>query len=89
MFALKIAKNGGPRAVLRTAPSPKRPGSPVRRDHARRRVGTMASAHAFLTLRQLAWGTELFGPLLLTEEIVSQPLVYRDFQLHVPPAPAG
>jgi muconate cycloisomerase len=32
----------------------------------------LASAHAFLTLRQLTWGTELFGPLLLTEEIVRE-----------------
>lgn len=32
-------------------------------------------------------GTELFGPLLLTEEILEQPLVYRDFHLEVPNAP--
>jgi len=47
----------------------------------------LASAHAFLTLRQLTWGTELFGPLLLTEEIVNEPPQYRDFQLHVPRTP--
>jgi muconate cycloisomerase len=41
---------------------------PVRRHHARRWIGTLASAHAFLTLNKLTWDTELFGPLLLTEE---------------------
>lgn len=50
-------------------------------------VGTIAAAHAFATFRHLQWGTELFGPLLLTEEILAQPLQYRDFQLAVPAAP--
>ncbi len=42
-------------------------------------VGTAASAQVFSTLPKLAWGTELFGPLLLTEEILATPLVYGDF----------
>nr|WP_279819676.1 muconate/chloromuconate family cycloisomerase [Comamonas aquatica] len=50
-------------------------------------VGTVASAHVFATFRDLQWGTELFGPLLLTEEILIQPLQYQDFQLAVPTAP--
>ncbi len=50
-------------------------------------IGTLASAHAFLTLRQLTWGTELFGPLLLTEEIVNEPPRYHDFHLHIPRTP--
>ncbi|MCF5545364.1 enolase C-terminal domain-like protein, partial [Pseudomonas salomonii] len=50
-------------------------------------IGTLASAHAFLTLNTLAWGTELFGPLLLTEDILTEPPVYRDFELHVSTAP--
>ena len=29
----------------------------------------------------------LFGPLLLTEDILSEPLVYKDFELHVPSTP--
>lgn len=50
-------------------------------------VGTAASAHLFATFPDLAWGTELFGPLLLTEEILATPLVYADFELTVPDAP--
>lgn len=50
-------------------------------------VGTIASAHVFSTFRELRWGTELFGPLLLTEEILAQPLEYKDFHLTVPTLP--
>ena len=50
-------------------------------------VGTAASAHLFSTLADLSWGTELFGPLLQTDEILAQPLVYADFSLHVPTGP--
>ncbi|CAM3924329.1 Muconate cycloisomerase 1 [Pseudomonas reidholzensis] len=88
IFALKIAKNGGPRAVLRTAQIAEAAGIALYGGTMLEgAIGTLASAHAFLTLRQLTWGTELFGPLLLTEEIVNEPPVYRDFQLHVPRTP--
>jgi muconate cycloisomerase len=50
-------------------------------------VGTAASAQLFSALPKLAWGTELFGPLLLTEEILATPLLYRDFGLQVPTIP--
>jgi muconate cycloisomerase len=50
-------------------------------------VGTIASAHAFSTFPQLEWGTELFGPLLLTEEILEDGLGYGDFELRVPDGP--
>ncbi|MBI1452263.1 MULTISPECIES: muconate/chloromuconate family cycloisomerase [unclassified Acinetobacter] len=47
-------------------------------------VGTIASAHLFSTFENLAAGTELFGPLLLTEEILKTPLQYQNFELVVP-----
>ena len=47
-------------------------------------VGTIASAHVFSTFENLAFGTELFGPLLLTEEILKTPLRYENFELHLP-----
>jgi muconate cycloisomerase len=50
-------------------------------------VGTVASAQVFATFPQLAFGTELFGPLLLTEEILATPLDYSDFSLGVPTGP--
>lgn len=50
-------------------------------------VGSIASAHVFSTFRELRWGTELFGPLLLTEEILTRPLAYQDFELQIPGGP--
>lgn len=88
VFALKIAKNGGPRAVLRTAAIAEAAGIGLYGGTMLEGgVGTLASAHAFLTLNKLAWDTELFGPLLLTEDILTEPLLYRDFHLHVSTAP--
>ncbi len=50
-------------------------------------VGSIASAHVFATFETLAFGTELFGPLLLPEEILKEPLRYENFELHLPTAP--
>lgn len=50
-------------------------------------VGTIASAQLFATFPELVWGTELFGPLLLTEEILEVPLSYGDFALRLPDGP--
>ena len=50
-------------------------------------IGTMASAQLFSTFPALQWGTELFGPLLLTQEILTEPLVYKDFSLQLPSGP--
>ncbi len=47
-------------------------------------VATAASAHLFATFPIIKWGTELFGPLLMTEEILEEPLEYGDFTLKVP-----
>ncbi|TCL64651.1 muconate cycloisomerase [Rhizobium sp. BK251] len=46
--------------------------------------GTVASAQVFSTFVNLQWGTELFGPLLLAEEILATPLDYSEFELTVP-----
>ncbi len=50
-------------------------------------VGTIASAHVFSTFKNLAYGTELFGPLLLTEDILKTPLNYQNFELEIPKGP--
>jgi muconate cycloisomerase len=47
-------------------------------------IGTAASAHVFATYPSLRFDTELFGPLLLTEDILAQPLDYQNFGLSVP-----
>jgi muconate cycloisomerase len=50
-------------------------------------VATAASAQLFATFPSLSFHTELFGPLLLTEEILTEPLDYADFGLRVPDGP--
>ncbi len=50
-------------------------------------VGTIAAAQLFAGARRLDWGTELFGPLLLTEELLTEPLTYADFELALPAGP--
>lgn len=50
-------------------------------------VGTIAAAHLCSTFPALPWGTELFGPLLLVEEILATPPAYADFALAVPSGP--
>ncbi len=50
-------------------------------------VGTAAAAQLFATVPRLEWGTELFGPLLFTDELLTAPLRYEDFTLIVPDGP--
>lgn len=50
-------------------------------------IGTAASAHLCAALGELEEGTELVGPLLLADDLVSESLVYADGHLHVPSGP--
>jgi muconate cycloisomerase len=35
----------------------------------------------------VTWGSELFGPLLMAEEMLVEPLHYADGELHLPDGP--
>jgi len=88
VFAVKIAQSGGllgaaSVASIATAAGIDLYGGTMLEGAA----GTMASAQLFSTFPSLKWGTELFGPLLLTEEILVEPLRYQDFKLHLPTTP--
>lgn len=50
-------------------------------------VSTAAALQLFSTVEHLDWGTELFGPLLLKDEILAKPIIYRDFDVHLPDGP--
>ncbi|HLU02641.1 MAG TPA: enolase C-terminal domain-like protein, partial [Advenella sp.] len=50
-------------------------------------IATIAAAHLFCTLNRLEWGTEMFGPLLLKDEILATPLDYSDYTLKIPQGP--
>jgi catechol 1,2-dioxygenase len=85
VFALKIAQSGGLGGAAQVASIARAAGIGLYGGTMLEgAVGTIASAHVFSTFGEMAWGTELFGPLLLTEEILTTPLDYRDFALHLP-----
>ncbi|MFM0625694.1 muconate/chloromuconate family cycloisomerase [Paraburkholderia xenovorans] len=88
VFALKIAKSGGIYGMMRTAAIADAAGvSLYGGTMLEGSIGSIASAHGFAALPQLSWGTELFGPLLLKDDIVTARPEYRDFDLHLPEGP--
>ena len=88
VFAVKIAQSGGLFAAGQVAAIAQAAGIGLYGGTMLEgAVGTAASAQLFSTFPQLEWGTELFGPLLLTEEILAEPLDYSDFSLRVPTGP--
>ncbi|CAM4359349.1 chloromuconate cycloisomerase [Bordetella tumbae] len=88
VFAIKIEQNGGLFAAQRVAAIADAAGIELYGGTMLEgAVSTIASAHLFASFAHLQWGTELFGPLLITEEILTQPLDYSDFALTVPRGP--
>ncbi|MBH1986658.1 MAG: muconate cycloisomerase [Burkholderiales bacterium] len=88
IFAVKINQSGGLRGAAQVAAIAQSAGIALYGGTMLEgAVGTMASAQLFATFDELSWGTELFGPLLLTEEILREPLAYRDFALEIPRKP--
>ncbi|HBS7340995.1 TPA: muconate cycloisomerase family protein [Klebsiella pneumoniae] len=86
-YALKIAKAGGPNSVLALARVAQAAGIGLYGGTMLEgTVGTVASLHAWSTL-PLQWGTEMFGPLLLKDDIVSVPLTFADGQVALPQTP--
>ena len=89
VFALKIGKSGGLTsardvAVVAAAAGIALYGGTLLEGT----IGTIASAHLFATLPQpLAFGTELFGPLLLADDIVTERPKYGDFAIKLPQGP--
>ena len=88
IFAVKINQSGGLRGAAQVAGIAQAAGIALYGGTMLEgAVGTLASAQVFSTFHDLAWGTELFGPLLLTEEILVEPMPYRDFSLQLPTRP--
>ncbi|OZI55579.1 muconate/chloromuconate family cycloisomerase [Bordetella genomosp. 5] len=88
VLALKIAKSGGLTGVMRVAAVGDAAGMALYGGTMLEgSVGSIASAHAFCALPTMAWGTELFGPLLLKDDIVATPPTFTDFEMHLPPGP--
>lgn len=88
VFAIKIEQSGGMRAAQKVAAIAEAANIELYGGTMLEgAISTVASAHAFATFHALEWGTELFGPLLITEEILETPLVYENFELQIPQGP--
>ncbi|GAB2785851.1 muconate cycloisomerase family protein [Halomonas shantousis] len=87
-FALKIAKAGGPLGALELASVAQAAGIGLYGGTMLEgTIGTAAALHAWATLPPMTWGTEMFGPLLLKDDIVAEPLHYHEFGVDLPGGP--
>lgn len=86
--ALKIAKSGGPASALEVATVARAAGVGLYGGTLLEgTIGTTAALHAWSTLDQVQWGTEMFGPLLMTDDIVVRSLNFRDNGVDLPTGP--
>ncbi|WP_094567941.1 muconate/chloromuconate family cycloisomerase [Ignatzschineria sp. F8392] len=87
-FALKTAKSGGMLGVLALAEVAQAAGIGLYGGTMLEgSIATSAAIQAYSTLPRLEWGTELFSPLLLKDDIVVEPLQYRDYGVEVADKP--
>lgn len=85
VFAVKIAQSGGLKRASEVISTAQSAGLGLYGGTMLETgLGTAAALQLFSTVETLHWGTELFGPLLLTDEILAEPIVYRDFCVEVP-----
>jgi muconate cycloisomerase len=88
VFSLKIGKSGGYLATQRIAAVAQAAGIPCHGGTGiESSLGTLAGAHLLATLPAVTYGSELFGPLLMTDGLLAEPLDYRDGALHLPDGP--
>lgn len=87
-YALKIGKSGGPARALEMATVATAAGIGVYGGTLLEgSIGTAAALHAWATLDRVHWGTEMFGPLLMKDDIVVTPLRYHDNGVDIPDRP--
>jgi muconate cycloisomerase len=88
VYALKISQAGGLWPTLRAAAVADAAGIGIYGGTLLEgSVGSIAAAHVFAACPKLSWGTELFGPLLLKDDVVVQRPTYADFELQLPQVP--
>lgn len=86
--ALKIAKAGGPLQALKVANVASAAGIGLYGGTLLEgTIGTAAALHAWSTLEKIHWGTEMFGPLLMKDDIVVQQLHFHDNGVDLPSGP--
>jgi muconate cycloisomerase len=88
VFSLKVLKSGGISRTQKTAAVAEAAG--IRcfgGTSLETSIGTAASLNLFCAVPNLTEGSELFGPLFLSDDVVEQPLEYRDFHVWRPKRP--
>jgi len=88
VYSLKTTKSGGLRATRAIAEIAAAAGIPCHGGTAiEGPIGTVASLHLACASPAVTWGSELFGPLLMREELLTTPLHYAYGSLHLPDGP--
>jgi muconate cycloisomerase len=88
ILAVKTTKCGGLRASMEIAAIGAAAGIPSHgATSIESPVGTAASLHFACAAPGVTWGSELFGPLLMAEDVLTEPLRYADGHLHLPDGP--
>lgn len=88
VFSLKTTKSGGLRYTRQIADVAAAAGIPCHGGTAiEGPIGTAASLHLACATPGVTYGSELFGPLLMREELLASPLRYTDGHVHLPEGP--
>ena len=88
VFAVKVAQSGGLKAGATVAAIGRAAGIGLYGGTMLEAgVGTAASLQVFSTIPSWEWGCELFGPLLMQQDILETPIRYEDFCVHAPQGP--
>ena len=88
IFAVKLAKSGGIASVHEIGAVAAAHGVPCYGGTTiETSLGTAASAHTFASMGALTAGCELFGPLLLADDIAATPVRYASGHLCLPEGP--
>jgi muconate/chloromuconate cycloisomerase len=88
VFALKLTKAGGPWATLHSAAVAQSAGLGCYGGcMLESGLGTAAYLHCFSAIENISYGCELFGPLLLVDDLITEPLRMSNFSIHLHDGP--
>lgn len=88
IFSLKVHKHGGLLAARKVGGIAAAAGLPCHGGTSiESSVGVAAAAHVYGAMAEVTFGSELFGPMLLAEDIVTNELTYTADGLRVPSGP--
>ena len=86
--SLKLVKHGSPRDLQKVAAVAEAAGIALYGGCLlESSIGAAAHLHAFAGLRELQWGCEHFGPQILRQDLVLNPLRFDNFHVHLPKGP--